>query len=139
MFITYRPEGQEQPQSWQFDPGRVKASQAEMIEKRAGESFEQWIMSVRAGKVRARRVLLWHLMTRDGLAIKYEDTPDFAFEDFKVEHSVVEILRMREQFEKVKFDDPDQKDQILAAIDADLAEARKREGLDEEDDAPKAE
>jgi hypothetical protein len=137
MFVTFKPEGQE-PQSWDFDPSRVKASICEMIEKRAGEPFEAWAMSIRSGKARARRVLLWHLISRDGHVLKFEDTPDFAFGELTVEHSVFEILNLREQFAKMKFEDPEQKSQLMAALDADLAEAREREGLTEEEDAPKA-
>lgn len=137
MYVTFKPEGHE-PQSWDFDPTRVKASVCEMIEKRAGEPFEAWVMSIRSGKARARRVLLWHLISRQGHVLKYEDTPDFAFGELTVEHSVHEIATLRDQFDKMKFDDPDQKAQILAMLDADLAEAREREGLDEGDDLPKA-
>lgn len=138
MFITYHPEGQDEPQTWDFDPTRVKASVCEMIEKRAGESFESWVMSIRAGKARARRVLLWHLISRGGHALKYEDTPDFAFGEFKVENSAQEVADLLDHFTKIKMDDPDQKAQIIAALEADLAEAREREGLDPEEDLPKA-
>lgn len=137
MFVTFNDPQQEQPQTWTFDAGRVKASLAEMIEKRAGESFEAWVMSVRAGKARARRVLLWHLISLQH-PIKFEDTPDFAFEDLKVEHSAAEVATMIDHFSRIKFDDLDQREQVLGMLQADLETAREREGLDgDEDPVPK--
>ncbi|GIH98090.1 hypothetical protein [Planobispora takensis] len=125
MFVTYRPEdGTEQ--RWTFDPGRVRASQAEAIEKRAGEPWDAWLFAVQAGNMRARRVLLWHLLRLDHPALKFEDTPDFYAGELVVEHSVAELTEIRGRVAKATLPAV-QRDQVLAALDTALAEARQRE------------
>ncbi|GGS87673.1 hypothetical protein GCM10010156_52740 [Planobispora rosea] len=125
MFVTYRPEdGAEQ--KWIFDPRRVRASQAEAIEKRAGEPWDAWLVAVQAGNMRARRVLLWHLLRLDHPALKFEDVPDFYAGELVVEHSVAELTEIRGRVTKAPLPAA-QREQVLAAIDTALGEARERE------------
>jgi hypothetical protein len=65
MQVTYKPEDAEvgSERVWDFDPNRIRAARAEMIEKRYGQRYSEWIKNVQAGEVRARRVLLWHLLS----------------------------------------------------------------------------
>lgn len=98
MFVTYSPEGAEFPTSWEFDPNRVRQSAAEMIEKRYGGRWSDFIQAVQAGEAKARRVLLWHLMVRDGHpSLRYEDVPDFYMGELEVDYSVDDLGRLREQ------------------------------------------
>lgn len=125
MFVTYRPEdGTEQ--RWTFDPRRVRASKAEMIEKRAGEPWDAWQAAVLAGKMRARRVLLWHLLTVDHPTLRWEDVPDFYAGELLVEYSVVELAEIRGRVAQAEIP-VEQRDQVLAALDTAITEATKRE------------
>ncbi|WP_329426825.1 hypothetical protein OG339_42220 [Streptosporangium sp. NBC_01495] len=129
MFVTYSPEdGTEQ--RWTFDPKRVRASKAEMIEKRAGEPWDAWQAAVLAGKMRARRVLLWHLLTVDHPTLRWEDVPDFYAGELLVEYSVIELADIRGRVEKAEIP-ADQRDQALAALAALITEATAREAATE--------
>lgn len=127
MFVTYRPEGSDAPQTWEWEPRKVRASRAEMIEKRAGENWEAWLMGVQQGNMRARRVLLWHLMSMPHPTMKFEDTPDFYAGELEIQHSAAELVEMRERIVKAGMADDAQAAQILMAIDLELEETRERE------------
>lgn len=136
MHITYRP-GDGDEQRWDFDPDKVRASQAELIEKRAGLSFDAWHNAVRSGGVKARRVLLWHLIRLEHHTLRYEDTPDFALGELLVEHSAAELLELRDRLQKASMPD-DERAQVEVALDIEITEAMAREGLVEEPEVPKA-
>jgi hypothetical protein len=121
MIITYRPEDGTEL-AWEFDPTRVRASRAEMIEKRAGESWEAWLMGVQQGNMRARRVLLWHLMSMPHPGMRYEDTPDFYAGELEVKHTRAELAEMRDRVVKAGLPD-EQVAQVLAVIDMEMAAA----------------
>lgn len=127
MFVTFKPEG-EPEQRWEFDPDRVASSKAEMIEKRAGMKWDEWRQAIQMGSARARRALLWHLFTLKHHTLRFEDMPDFAVGDLVIEHSVAEVQALIAKISKVKMDD-EQREQVQAAFDIELAEAYAREGL----------
>lgn len=122
MFVTYKPEDGTEAQTWEFDPRKVRASRAEMIEKRAGENWETWLMQVQQGSMRARRVLLWHLMSMPHPGMRYEDTPDFYAGELEIQHSAAELADMRERIVKAGLPE-DQTAQVLMAIDVEIASA----------------
>lgn len=130
MIVTYRPADGDQ-QVWEFDPDQVRASQAEMIEKRYGAKWDQWRQDIELGASKARRVLLWHLM-RTGPqghpTLRFEDVPDFIMGELVVEHSVSEVQRIIGRLSKMKMDESE-REQVMAALDIALAEAYEREGL----------
>jgi len=126
MRVTYAPEGGAE-QVWDFDPKRVRASEAEAIERRAGESWDAWLLNVQSGQMRARRVLLWHLLRRDHPTLRYEDTPDFFAGEVVVEHTRAELEEIRERVVRAKLP-ADQREQVLSALDMAIDEAREREG-----------
>jgi hypothetical protein len=125
MIVIYRPEDGEE-QRWVFDPRRVRASRAEMIERRADENWDVWLQSVQSGNMRARRVLLWHLMSMPHPTMRYEDTPDFYAGELEIQHSVAELTEYRDRVVKAGLPEV-QTAQLLAVMDAELAEARERE------------
>lgn len=127
MQITYTPEGSTDRQTWSFDHGRVRASAAEMIEKRFGDNWDAFVAGVQSGNMRARRVLLWHLMTQAHPGLKFEDVPDFFADEVKVEFTTAELTAIRARMEKAKVAE-DVRERTLAAIDTELAEAAVREG-----------
>jgi len=125
MFVRYAPEGG-QEQSWEFDPHQVRAAEAEVIEKRYGKGYEEWVNGVRSGEVKARRVLLWHLLRRQHHTLRFEDTPDFLLSELVCEHSVAELWTIKERMDKANLD-PDQREQVLVALDIEISEAMARE------------
>lgn len=129
MFVTYRPQEGDQ-RRWEFDPRKVRASKAEMIEKRFGEPWDAWQVAVQAGNMRARRVLLWHLLTVEHPTMRWEDTPDFLAGELLVQHSVAELREIRERIQKASVDD-DRREQIMAALDTEITEAMAREEITE--------
>lgn len=136
MHVIYTPEDGDR-QEFTFDPGRVRASAAEMVEKRFGENWDTFVMGVQAGNIRARRVLLWHLLTRQHPAMRIEDTPDFFADEVLVQFSVAELTSLRERTASAKLPE-DMKDKALAGIDMELDEAVKREAQAVPDDSGKA-
>jgi len=129
MRVTYQPEG-ERPQTWEFNPDRVRASDAELIEKRYGDKWDVWRSDVISGGMRARRVLLWHLLRigpHGHPLLRYEDTPNFYTGELKVEYSSAELRQVIDRVGKMKLDDA-QREQIMAALDVELREAYEREG-----------
>lgn len=125
MHVTYKPEDGT-PQEWEFNPGRVRAGAAEVIEKRFGDSWEKFCAAVQQGSMRARRVLLWHLLTREHPGLRLEDVPDFYADEVVVEHSVAELTELRERLDKADLPE-DQRVMTHAAFDLAMSEAMARE------------
>lgn len=125
MLVTYTPEDGD-AQSWEFKPGRVRASEAEVIERRYGGTWDEFTAGVTAGNMRARRALLWALLRRDHATLRFEDTPDFYADEMTVQFTVAELTDIREKLSAAKVD-PDKREQMLSALDVELTEATARE------------
>lgn len=125
MHITYKPEDGD-PQEWDFDPGRVRSSQAEMIERRFAGNWDTWAAGVQAGNMKARRVLLWYLTSLQHPGLRFEDTPDFFADELVVEYSVKEITEVRERILKANLDE-DRREMTLTALDIEMTKAMERE------------
>jgi hypothetical protein len=125
LHVTYTPEDGD-AQEWEFDPLRIRSSQAEMIESRFGENWEAWTAGVQSGNMKARRVLLWHLLSREHPTLRYEDVPDFYAGELVVQHSVAELTRLREPIETSNLP-ADKREIILAAFDREMTDAIARE------------
>jgi hypothetical protein len=131
MFVTYQPEGKDQ-QRWEIDPDRVRQSRAEIIEKRFGKNWDQFRAGVQSGDSKARKVLLWHLISLEHHTLRYEDVPDFCMGELKVEHSRGELLVLRDRLAKVNLPE-DEREQMLTALDIEITDA-----IASEDDLGKA-
>lgn len=129
MKITYTA-GPDDVQSWDFDPDDVTQSQAEMVEKRYGQNWDTFLIDVRQGSARARKVLLWHLLRQTHHTLRIEDVPDFRMGDLKVEHSLDELLHIRDRVFKANLAQ-DEKEGILAALDLEITEAMGEPGKSE--------
>lgn len=133
MFVTYTPEGQSEPQTWLFVPGKVRNSRASHIEKlfakEYGErqTFEQFKVAVQQGSSPARRVLLWHLQQQNHPTLRIEDV-DFAEGELTVEFTVSELVEMRDLIARMKGTDEAQREQMLAAIDMQMETAPEDDG-----------
>lgn len=121
MQVTYKPEGKpEDNRSWEFNPERVRANRAEMIETRYGQRYAEWVKEIQAGQVRARRVLLWHLMNLDHPTFKMEDVPDFAFGELELDYAVSDLQKIRREVAESAMEDA-VKDDTLRRLDMEIA------------------
>jgi hypothetical protein len=137
MQVTYQPEDPAEGDEavWNFRPSRIRESRGEMIEKRyaklLGEksvAFEAWRMAVLQGQSSARRVLLWHLrdLTHPG-KIRIEDVDPYKGE-LTVDASKSELLELRGTLEQVAGLDDEQRELMLASIDAQILAAPDDDG-----------
>jgi hypothetical protein len=132
MRVAYTPTDPAagDPQTWTFDPGRIRASEAETIEKRYGDRWEAFLSDVKGGSIRARRVMLWHLLRTAHPALKYEDTPDFFADELVCTYSYAELVSMRDRVLKANLE-ADTREQVMTALDIEITEAMSIEGIDE--------
>lgn len=119
MRVTFTPHDGP-PQTWEFKTASVLQSQAELIEKRAGCNYEEWVGALQAGNAKARRVLLWHLQCRSHGLLRIEDLPDFAVGALAIERDLDELLAFRAVIEKTQMDDPQIREIALSQIDAEI-------------------
>jgi len=127
MHISYTPPPEEgDEQEWDFDPGRVRASVAEMIERRFGENYDAWQAGIQSGNIKARRVLLWHLLSLEHPRLRFEEVRDFYADEVKVQFSVAELTTIRDRLQRANLSE-DKREQALAAIDLEMTEAMERE------------
>ena len=120
MKVTYAPAGAD-PQEWVWDPDDFFQSQAELIQKRYGGTWDDFTSGVRAGDARARRVLLWHFLRQTHPTMRLEDTPDFRMRELKVEYDIDELIAIRDRV--IKADLPaDERDTALASVEYEIAE-----------------
>jgi hypothetical protein len=121
MKVTYTA-GPDDVTVWEFDPDDVWQAQAEMVEKRYGKNWDTFLIDVRQGSARARRVLLWHLQRQVHHTLRLEDVPDFKMGAVKVEHSVDELILIRDRVAKSSLSEED-KEGLLAAFDVEISDA----------------
>lgn len=121
MKVVYSPEGAE-IQTWHFDPDKVRRTQAELIEKRYGKNWDEFLQDVRGGSMGARTVLFWHLLRLTHHTLRFEDTPDYAAGELKVSYDLDELLTIRDRVLKSGLSAED-KEAVLAALDVDISEA----------------
>lgn len=119
MIIVYSPEDGDK-QQWEFTPGKVRAGEAERIEKRYGANWTEFLQGVNTGSIRARRVLLWHLIRRDHPTLRWEDTPDFYAGELSVDMSLTELVEMRERVASDKTIDAEVREQVITALTAQI-------------------
>lgn len=118
MIVTFSPADGDR-QQWEFDPDRVRQSEGEIIEKRFGGTWAEFRGAVQTGNLRARRVLLWHLIRRAHNNLRYEDTPDFYVGELVVEHTREELVALRERIERASLDE-DRRREVLDALDMEI-------------------
>ncbi|WP_163553044.1 hypothetical protein, partial [Candidatus Frankia alpina] len=121
MYLTYQPEGSDEPQRWPYDPRKTfRAVEREMIERRSSMTYAEWSKAVLNGSSLARRVLLFMLLKREHPTTRYEDV-DFAWDEVRLEYSRQEITEMRGQLGE-RFQGQDLLD-AQAALDEEIATA----------------
>jgi hypothetical protein len=128
MQVTYKPEdAPNENQTWQFDAKRIRSDAAEQIEKHFGGSWDEFEMGVLKNETKARRVLLWHLMSLAHPTLKIKDVPPFYTGEVEVEQSSKELVA---QYDRIfKLVPENEREKYQSVFDMQLAEAREREGL----------
>lgn len=131
MYLSYQPEGSEEPQRWKYLPKKLMSVERELIEKLTGKNFSEFTVDVQKGNSRCRRALLFIYLKRDHPQLKFDDV-DFAWDELTLENSKGELELMREQLIEVV--PADQLDAVRAKLDAEIAQA-----FDDPDEQGKAE
>lgn len=129
MLVTYTPTDGE-PQSWTWTPGRVLVSEAAIVEKVYGKSWEMFAAEVQQGSAQARRVLLWHLQRRAHPLLKFEDAPDFYADELMIEYDAAELRALRDGLASAPLTAAE-REMALASIEREIAEAEARGAVGE--------
>jgi hypothetical protein len=133
VFVTFTPEDTGEVQRFEFKPGRIRSSRAEMIEKKyaklAGEklTYDQFKMAVAQGSAIARRVLLWHVLNTVHPTLRIEDVDPFE-DEILVEYSRTELEELRAEIVKAKGLDDEQREAIVARLDQEIETAPDDDG-----------
>lgn len=120
MKVTFTPEDG-QARTWTYRHGKVRASEAEMCERRLeGTKWDAFEANLLQGSARARRVLLWHLLRQEHPALKWDDVPDFCMDELVMEMDLDDQRRYRARMDSL----PKTPDVVeaLAALDEGIAE-----------------
>lgn len=118
MRVTYTPDGQD-AQVWDFDPDNVLAVEAEAIEERTDQTWDEFAQSVMSGRTRSRRALLWHLLKRQHPPLRFDDVA-FRTGELKVEFERHELERLLETIRKNDAVPEDQRTTAIRTIESQL-------------------
>jgi hypothetical protein len=121
LIVTYSPADGDR-QRWEWDPDKVRTSEAEIVEKRHGGTWDQFKAAAMQGESKARRVLLWHLLRREHHTLKFEDLPDFLTGELQVEFTRSEIALIRDRVSRAQMAESERQD-MLTALDLQMSEA----------------
>lgn len=129
MLVIYSPEDGD-TQQWEFTARKVRVLDAERIERRYDAPFAQWADDINKGVMSARRILLWHLLARTHKGYRWDDTPDFAVGEIEIKLTRDEIQLMREKAEGSTDLEPEIREMLLAALDAQIEAAPEVPGVE---------
>jgi hypothetical protein len=121
MIVTYSPAGEE-PQVWTWSPGKVLAKDAESIEDSFEGTWDEFNVQLLQGRMRARRVLLWHLQSQDHPTIKLDDI-NFPAEALVLDMEPAELAEMRRGIETTSGLSTSKRRQALALLDEEITKA----------------
>lgn len=80
MDFVYTPEGREDnPYKWKWEPGRISSPDAEIIERRTGLLFPEWVQRCAAGSVTAQHAFLYVMLRKENPGMEWDQvdfTPD---------------------------------------------------------------
>lgn len=95
MYLSYKPDGQDDAQRWRYDPRKLMSAEREMLERRTDRNFSQFCQDVVQGNSLCRRALLFMFLKREHPTTRYEDV-DFAWDELELEYSKGELIQIRE-------------------------------------------
>jgi len=122
MIVRHEPEVGDARQ-WEFNPRRVRASRAEMVERQYGKGWQEYLVDLMRGSMAARRVLLWDLTRLEHPGFPFRDTPDFYADEFTVEFTKAELEAMREETNSNSALGEGDRRVMLAALDSEIEKA----------------
>jgi len=94
MLIIYTPEGGER-QEWAFTPAKLRSTEAEVIERHTGWTYQEFGEKFMAGSAQARHALLFVLLRRSNPTLKYGDVV-FSLDELDVDLDAEEKARALE-------------------------------------------
>jgi hypothetical protein len=121
VFVNYRPDGQP-AQKFEFVPDKVMSDEAELIEKRFDQPWDQFLVAVMSGSMRARRILLWHLLRGEHPTISLDDVK-FAIGEVQVEFDRTELQKMYDEAATSGAVPEAQREMVLAKLKSELDKA----------------
>lgn len=95
MFLVYRPEGQDEPKRWRYNPRKIMSAERENIERLTGRNWSEFTKDVVQGSSICRRALLYTFQKREHPTIKFDDV-DFAWDELELEYTRGELIQIRE-------------------------------------------
>lgn len=95
MYLTYQPEGDDEPQRWRYDFRRLNTMEREAIERHTGLVYTEFTQQVIKGSSLCRRALLFTFLRRDHKGVRWEDVT-FEWDELKLEYSKAELQQMRQ-------------------------------------------
>lgn len=120
MYLTYRPEGSDEPTRWKYEPLKLMSVEREKLEQLTGRDFTDFTKGVVAGNSLCRRALLFVFLKREHPTTRFADV-DFAWDELELEYSRAELEEIRaEAAEKAP---AAERDAILAQLDEEIATA----------------
>lgn len=131
MFVDYLPEGQA-PQRFEFDPGRIRLGESAAIETAysklvgEGKTIQHFLNDVRQGSAAARRLLLHRLLRKQLPTLRFDDVDPYE-DEVKVTFSRGELVELRATIEKTRSISDADKEQMLAKLDEEIADAEESE------------
>ncbi len=131
MYLSYHPEGSEQPTIFKYEPKRLMSAEREMLEKRTGLTYEKFHQNLLEGSSTCRRALLFMFLKRTAPGTRYEDV-DFAWGECDLglyKHEIEEFIAKVPETNGLS---ESEKERALAELNDQLAEAP------EDDDSGKA-
>lgn len=135
MKLTYQPEGSKEPTVWTFTLGKIRVKEQKLVEKASGGMAfgSEFKVALLKGNATARQALLWLFLQRSHEKMKVDEV-DFCDDELKLEQGAAEWQESLEQLlktPKIPNLDDSERDAVIDMMRAELAAARKAEGLDE--------
>lgn len=121
MYVNYRPDGQP-AQKFEFVPDKVMADEAELIELRFDQTWDQFLVAVMSGSMRARRILLWHLLRGAHPTLNLDDVR-FVVGEVQVEFDRTELQKMYDEAATSGAVPEAKREMVLATLKAELDKA----------------
>lgn len=100
MKLVYRPDGGDE-QTWIYKPSKIRAGDAELIERRVGMPWGDFNTALAHGSILCRRALLWHFLRKTHPTLRFEDV-DFALDELELQFDREEWTTIREQVATAK-------------------------------------
>lgn len=97
MYLTYKPEGSEEPKRWKYGVRLINTMEREAIERKTGSTFAEFTQLVLKGSSLCRRALLFTYLRREHPGLRWEDCTFDDWDEVKLEYSKQEWLEQRKQ------------------------------------------